>query len=193
MSRKITLGTIAPEELNLNGDQANLQVLEYRLKLRGVESETITVDSGELAAVDLVFLGHGSIAAWEFVLNEQAGLLDDLVTAVRGNKKIMAVASGALKLLEALGQDLVPVAHRSEFVEENGLVGYLNSSVSGLETSRINSAWFTQLHGPVFAKNPEFADRLCLDYGWVETLENIPELNTVDALAAESRRIAFEH
>ncbi len=193
MSRLIKLGSIYPADLNLNGDQANLLVLQKRLKLRGVSCEVVEVTIEQLNEVDLVLVGHGSVAAWKFILQTHPSLMNSLAEQVRAGFPVFAVSSGAIELLKALGERFESGEHRSEFVTEGKLVGYLNSSVKAPLIQKINTSWFTMLHGPVLAKNPEFADEICIELGWLKSESLGKETEQLDELAAISRKIAFEH
>ncbi|NBR61305.1 MAG: hypothetical protein EBT86_06590, partial [Actinobacteria bacterium] len=79
---KIKLATVYPEHLNLNGDQANILVLQRRLQLRGVESEVIAVnDNDDLTNYEFIFLGHGSLAAWSHIDAKRPDLIRDVLEA----------------------------------------------------------------------------------------------------------------
>jgi hypothetical protein len=62
----IKLVSLFPGHLNLNGDQANLKVIQMRLKWFGYQSSVVAVNVGDQIPADahLIFLGHGSMAAW---------------------------------------------------------------------------------------------------------------------------------
>jgi len=194
VSRQILIGTFYPEDLNLNGDQANLLILSKRLQWRGVSSEIVSVTgSSDLTAFDVLFLGHGSIAAWKSITSEDPKLMTNLVSYLRTGKMVIAIASGYLKILEALGEGYGVGEHRSEFVEVDGVVGYVNSSAEVPLLQQTNGSLFTMLHGPLFAKNPELVDELISQQGWVDVKTRNAELDKVDELAEASRKTAFEH
>jgi len=83
--RKIRLGSLFPEDLNLNGDQANLLVLKKRLELRGVSSLVVDIPLNKIDDVDFLFLGHGSIAAWEFISRSEPRLFAQLSSFVESS------------------------------------------------------------------------------------------------------------
>lgn len=192
MPKEVILGTLFPQDLNLNGDQANLLVIQKRLKYREVTSRVVDVKSWELSKVDLLFVGHGSIAAWEFIERAYPQTIADVANYFQSGKALLAVGSGALRVLKAIGREFHEGEHRSEFVDEQGLVGYLNSPVQDFIFEQIGNSWFTLLHGPVLAKNPGLADQIAVDLGWIETTSQNEVLIKLDELARESRKIAFE-
>lgn len=195
MSKVIQLAAISPEHLNLNGDLGNLLVLKKRLALRGVESEISFLSGHEsLQNFDLVLIGHGSKAAWVQLLSNCSELIDNVVTYVKGNGAILAVASAMDILKPALtGVEVVIGNWTSEFVADGTTVGYLNSSSKGPLVQWYQNALLTQLHGPILAKNPLLADEIISRNGWTDIAVTLPALDELDALAEQSRRIAFEH
>jgi len=193
VSKKIVLGTLFPEDLNLNGDQANLEILKKRLAWSGVNCEIRKVAPGTYGKVDLLFLGHGSIAAWKSIETHHPEIFKDLAKYVRDGGALFAVSSGATKVLGELGEAVNRVNHRSEFVSANGIVGYLNTDADIEPITRVKKSVFTLLHGPVLAKNPDFADELCIELGWINQRPSGEAVSKVDELAAVSRKTAFEN
>ena len=64
----ITFYTLFPDRLNLNGDQANIFVLQQRLAWQGIESELVAIESlavlqGQDLTGKFLLIGHGSNAA----------------------------------------------------------------------------------------------------------------------------------
>ena len=108
--RTLKLVSIFGDRLNLNGDQANLFILQQRLKWAGFDSKiAIVSNQSELdaAEADFLFLGHGSLAAWKSCTTDWP----DLATGFsQASTQIvsMAVASGA---------DLVFAAGESRQIE----------------------------------------------------------------------------
>ena len=195
MVNKIKLATVYPEHLNLNGDQANILVLQRRLQLRGVESEVIAVnDNDDLTNYEFIFLGHGSLAAWSHIDAKRPDLIRDVLEACDNGSFIFAVASGYERLSKVRGVSAAkPASHRSEFVDVNGIVGYINTD-SALEPFIFDDhALLTLLHGPLLAKNPELADDLISKFGWADTTIRNQRLDEQDRLAKLSRHTAFEH
>ena len=193
MSSTIRLATLFPRDLNLNGDQANLLVLLKRLELRGISAQIVELTDTSNFDFDLVFLGHGSMAAWAEIDKHHPDLAAKLSAAREKGTFVFAVNSGYLKLAAALEIGSTPGKHRSEFVEVAGNVGYLNSNVDIDLLSYSNSSLLTMLHGPVLAKNPELADRIIRDRGWADISIWNDKLERISQLAKASREIAFEH
>ena len=192
MSKNLVLGTVFPDDLNLNGDQANLLVIQKRLRLQGVTSQIVEVASSDLDEVDLLFLGHGSIAAWDFIDKNHPRAMSDIASYFQSGKPLFAVSSGALRVLGQTGRKFTEGDHRSEFVDADGIIGYLNSPVQNFIFEKIQNSWFTLLHGPVLAKNPDLADQICTELGWVVQPKTSETLLRLDELADASRKIAFE-
>ncbi len=191
MSKVIKIGTLFPKHLNLNGDQANLLALQTRINEYG-GSSSVTPIVDLVSDFDLVFLGHGSQAAWADIESRNPQLLKGLAELVSNGKAVVAIGSGYVKLAGALGMDIRTGVHRSEFVDVDGVVGYLNSdSLLPIVQNEKNSL-LTLLHGPVLVKNPELADSIINKLG-IAVEPKSAYLNELDELAKESRRIAFEH
>ncbi len=193
MSRTIRLATLFPSDLDLNGDQANLLVLLKRLEYRGVKAEIVELNDPSNLDFDLVFLGHGSMAAWAEIDKKHPDLAANLLSAQANGAFVFAVNSGYLKLASDLGIQRTTGTHRSEFVEVDGKVGYLNSNAEVDLLSYSNTALLTMLHGPVLVKNPELADKIIQDRGWADISIWNEKLERISNLAKRSREIAFEH
>ena len=61
--KKLTIGHLYPDLLNLYGDRGNIQCFRKRLEWRGMEAEVIPFLSGEkidFSKLDIVLLGGGS-------------------------------------------------------------------------------------------------------------------------------------
>ena len=69
--KKLTIGHLYPDLLNLYGDRGNIQCFRKRLEWRGMEAEVIPFLSGEkidFSKLDIVLLGGGSDREQELVL-----------------------------------------------------------------------------------------------------------------------------
>lgn len=162
----LKLVSLFPEHLDLNGDQANLKVLAKRLAWRGVAAEIVAVNKGEVVPADaaLIFLGHGSIAAWADIEEDLLQLVTDINKSISAGVAFMAVATGHERAIDfgILGGSTKPKARVSKFeiaeVEGREVLGYLNSATDAPVIQKQGLVLGTQLHGPLFAKNPEFAD-----------------------------------
>jgi CobQ-like glutamine amidotransferase family enzyme len=189
----IKLVSLFPKHLDLNGDQANLLVLAKRLQWRGVAADIVAVDKGQSIPNDaaLIFLGHGSMAAWadiEFDLNR---LLGDIRQLVADGAAFMAVATGHERAINLglLGGPVNPSSRISRFeiaeFEDQEILGYLNSATDAPTIQKRGLLLGTQLHGPVFAKNPTFADSYLAEIAKSRGVEFIgAELNTNSSLVA---------
>ena len=155
-----------PNHLDLNGDQANLKVLAKRLAWQGVAAEIIGVSKGQSIPNDsaLIFLGHGSIAAWADIENELLELLPDIKRRISNGVAFMAVATGHERAIDwGIFSGRTTEKNRVskfEVAEIDGVevLGYLNSATDAPVIQKQGLVLGSQLHGPLFAKNPEFAD-----------------------------------
>lgn len=194
MSKKLKFAALYPSHLDLNGDHGNLLVLQKRLGWRDVQVEIVAVEKPmNLDDFDFVFLGHGSKDAWADVLRIDPDLMSKVGKFSRDGEPVMAVSSGYELLIEELEPAIVEHSdHVSEFVDFDGVVGYVNSDVvlPTLQTTR--KTFMTLLHGPVLAKNPDLADKIINAAGWCDVSTTSNVLESVSELAKASRRTAFE-
>ena len=193
VSKSIRLAALYPNHLNLNGDLANLLVLQKRLEWYGLEADVVYVEKPtDLTKFDVVLLGHGSRDAWSQLEDIDPELIPSVASLVSAGKKVMAVSSGYELLIEAIDGLVVKHSERvSEFRSHEEIVGYVNSEAE-LEPIRwINDSLFTLFHGPVFAKNPDLADKFLgsLITGLSATNEHFSKISE---LAEVSRKTAFE-
>jgi lipid II isoglutaminyl synthase (glutamine-hydrolysing) len=193
VSKSIRLAALYPNHLNLNGDLANLLVLQKRLEWYGLEADVVYVEkTTDLTKFDVVLLGHGSRDAWAQLEAIDPELIPSVASLVAAGKKVMAVSSGYELLIEAIDGLVVKHSERvSEFRSHEEIVGYVNSEAE-LEPIRwINDSLFTLFHGPVFAKNPDLADKFLgsLITGLSATNEHFSKISQ---LAEVSRKTAFE-
>ena len=193
MSKSIRLAALYPNHLNLNGDLANLLVLQKRLEWYGVEAEVVYVEKPtDLTKFDVVLLGHGSRDAWAQLEDIDPELVPSVASLVTSGTRVLAISSGYELLIEAIDGLVVKHSERvSEFRSHEEIVGYVNSEAE-LEPIRwINDSLFTLFHGPVFAKNPDLADKFLgsLITGLSATNEHFSKISE---LAEVSRKTAFE-
>lgn len=193
MSKAIRLAALYPNHLNLNGDLANLAVLQKRLEWYGLDAEVFYVEkSTDLTKFDVVLLGHGSRDAWAQLEDIDPELIPSVAALVTSGSRAIAVSSGYEILSEAIEGVVVKHSERvSEFRNHDGIVGYVNSEAE-LEPIRwIQNSLFTLFHGPVFAKNPDLADKFLGSL--IEGLEPKNEhFSKISELAEVSRKTAFE-
>lgn len=169
MSFKIA--TLFPEHLDLNGDQANLLVASKRLEWLGYEVEILAIEEAtELPSeTDLIFVGHGSLAAWADINESMTNAITWISKSIQQGAGLMAVASGQEWAIRSglLAGQANPIQRISKFeiveLEGREILGYLNTSTSAPVIQKNGLSFGTQLHGPVFAKNPEFADSYLLE------------------------------
>jgi CobQ-like glutamine amidotransferase family enzyme len=159
VSRVIRLAALYPEHLNLNGDHANLLVLQKRLKWRGVESEVVAVTKRDnLDKFDLLVLGHGSTDAWAELTKIDSDLASRVLEFLNSGKPVIAISSGFEFLVEEMNSLKVKHIERvSEFQELDGVVGYINSEADLPAVTWVKNSLLTLFHGPVLAKNPALA------------------------------------
>lgn len=194
MSKKIKFAALYPEHLDLNGDHANLLVLQMRLAWREVEAEIIVVDKPrDLSDFDLILVGHGTKDAWAAISEIDADLIEQVTGLIRADKPVLAISSGYEKLILEMGKSKIEYGERvSEFREKDGFVGYVNSEAILPEIDFVKNAVLTLFHGPVLAKNPKLADQMIEKAGWVDVSKSHVSLRRVETLAEQSRKIAFE-
>jgi CobQ-like glutamine amidotransferase family enzyme len=165
------IATFFPEHLDLNGDQANLLVASKRLEWLGydVEISAIEKTTDLPSETDLIFVGHGSLAAWADINEAMTNAVTWISNSVQKGCGFMAVASGQEWAIRSgfLSGDANPTERISKFeiveIEGREILGYLNSSTSAPVIQKHGLMLGTQLHGPVLAKNPEFADSYLLE------------------------------
>jgi CobQ-like glutamine amidotransferase family enzyme len=163
---KLKLVSLFPNHLNLNGDQANLMIMQKRLEWYGHASEIVTVEKSQSIPVDasMIFLGHGSMAAWSAIEEDLFRLIPEIQNLKSAGVALMAVASGHEWAIQngifdgvILKRDRVS---KFEIVELHGqeVLGYLNSASDAPVIQKSGLLLGTQLHGPLFAKNPLLVD-----------------------------------
>lgn len=163
----VNLVALFPSHLDLNGDQANLKVARKRLEWLGHEVTVIGVEKGQELPdnAHLVFLGHGSIAAWNDLEEPLRNLVPQLRSYVDQGGAFMAVASGYERAIQLgiFDGTTEPTNRVSKFeiqeLEGQEVLGYLNAATNAPVIQKKGLLLGTQLHGPFFAKNPEFTDR----------------------------------
>ena len=196
MSKSLKLAALYPDHLNLNGDMANLLVMQKRLKWQGKPAEMVPLtSSSNLADYDFVLVGHGSTAAWADIKSIDPVFFINVVRYINSGKPALIIASAFDRLAEAvLGRKHSTGSHRSEFVKTaDGIVGYLNTDSNEQVILWHKKTVFTLLHGPVLVKNPELADQLILKSGFVKEIAQTEQSVKTDELAKASRKIAFEN
>ena len=171
-----TIFTLFPEMLNLNGDSANSFVLQKNFEWMGEQAQTVSVatESQLLELLRLVkssetgifvTIGHGSAAAMQALAAHDA-LIRDLLEAIIESKTPAIVVGSALKWANVNAGSKSD--RRSEFVVAtssaedwpSNALGYLNSDLELPPVSVESNVILTLLHGPFFAKNPSWVERV---------------------------------
>ena len=189
----IKLVSLFPGHLNLNGDQANLKVIQMRLKWFGYQSSVVAVNVGDQIPADahLIFLGHGSMAAWNDIDEKLKSLIPEIKKRISLGSAFMAVSTGHERAIDfGLFPGKVSSRERvSKFeiaqLEGKDVLGYLNSSTDAPVIQKQGLCLGTQLHGPLFAKNPELVDSFLAEIFQSKKMETPRNLEKTGAHAAE--------
>ncbi|MEY3845933.1 MAG: hypothetical protein RJA66_200 [Actinomycetota bacterium] len=166
----IKLGVFFPDHLNLNGDLGNVSVIKKQLDWRGVDSVVIGITSEDQLSdgFDLLFLGHGSEAAWADIEHRMPNFDSVIERVLDSDIPFMAVstgferivASGALQGLSQSTRD----ARTSKFeVADDGdvkVLGYLNTECDLPLVFRSGALVATMLHGPVLSRNASLLNEI---------------------------------
>lgn len=200
----IRIFSLMPDRLNLNGDQANVLILQKRLAWQGVQSDITSIYTPEemqaaivLAAENpkraFVLIGHGSNAAMKtleplkFEVRAWIEQLCDLGCSG------LAVGSG----FEFLVDDVARKDRVSEFATaslRDGVqgLGYVNSDADLPVIEVVRSGFVrTLLHGPVLAKNPHLADWFIKRMG-VSVKQN-DRTKEIDAIVSKVWELEAKH
>lgn len=95
--RKLTIGHLYPDLLNLYGDRGNIACLMKRCLWRGIEARTVefeSEDSVDFSALDIVLLGGGSDREQMLVCEKLKKIRRDFQKYVEGNGVVLAVCGG---------------------------------------------------------------------------------------------------
>ncbi len=95
--KKLTIGHLFPDLLNLYGDRGNMITLQNRLRWRGLEAEVKTFekdDAIDFSELDIVFLGGGSDREQLLVCERLKALRSEVAAFVESNGVLMAVCGG---------------------------------------------------------------------------------------------------
>lgn len=166
----IRLLELYPEHLNLNGDRANLLVLQRRLEWASIRVERFTHRPGQplpTTRPDFVLLGHGSPAAWRQIYADLARVVPELEAWMAAGTQLLAVSSGFAALhglLKSLPSSIDRQERISKFevvdTEGGEVIGYLNSDLVLEPFMRDGNFIGTLLHGPMLAKTTWLADEI---------------------------------
>lgn len=95
--KKITIGHLYPDLLNLYGDRGNIACLMQRCKWRGIEAETIEFELGDtidFTKLDIVLLGGGSDREQMIVCRKLKEIQKDFKEYVEDGGAVIAVCGG---------------------------------------------------------------------------------------------------
>lgn len=95
--KKLTIGHLYPDLLNLYGDRGNIQCFRKRLEWRGIEAEVIPFLSGDeinFDRLDIVLLGGGSDREQELVCQYLKTIKNDFKKYVEDGGVVLAVCGG---------------------------------------------------------------------------------------------------
>jgi hypothetical protein len=172
----ISIYTLFPDVLNLNGDAANSLVLKKNLEWMGEPTQLNAVSSGpELRALiqllesgqkDIfVTIGHGSRAgmksleAFDKLIRKLIDLMSQTGTPaiLVGSALVWADLDMSSKR-DRVSEFVVAKADAEGWPGE--ALGYLNSDLSLDAVALKSNLILTLLHGPFFAKNPSWVERV---------------------------------
>lgn len=107
MSKKIKILHMYGDMLDLYGDSGNMEILQYRCKMRGIDCETIQYSAGkdipDFTSFDLIYIGGGADL-------EQKHIASDLIRCKNGLEN--AYNSGVFFLLICGGYQLMGKFYR---------------------------------------------------------------------------------
>lgn len=97
MKRKLRIGHLYPDLLNLYGDRGNIACLMQRCIWRGIEAETIEFelqDEVDFSSLDIVLLGGGSDREQMIVCQKLKAIQKDFKAYVEDGGVVIAVCGG---------------------------------------------------------------------------------------------------
>lgn len=95
--KKLTIGHLYPDLLNLYGDRGNIQGLMKRCQWRGIEAETIEFrieDDIDFSKLDIVLLGGGSDREQMLVCNKLRSIRNEFKDYVEDGGSVIAICGG---------------------------------------------------------------------------------------------------
>lgn len=95
--KKITIGHLYPDLLNLYGDRGNIACIMQRCKWRGIQAETIEFNSGDIIdfeKLDIILLGGGSDREQVIVCEKLQEIQKEFKAYVEDNGVVIAVCGG---------------------------------------------------------------------------------------------------
>lgn len=153
----LQLVSFVPEHFNNNGDQGNLDVIRFHLSAQGISFEQ--AGQSQARKADFLLIGDGSRAAIRFYQPGLVALVPVLVERLNSEKPTLIVGSAYEFLAPLIGLGESTEANRvsdfvSEKVNEQDVVGYVNSA-SSLPDIVVRGGFIgTKFFGPLLAYNP---------------------------------------
>ena len=95
--KKIVIGHLYPDLLNLYGDRGNIACMMERCRWRGIEAETIEFNTGDeidFSGLDIVLLGGGSDREQAIVCKNLQKIQKDFKEYVEDGGVVIAVCGG---------------------------------------------------------------------------------------------------
>ena len=96
-NRKLVIGHLYPDLLNLYGDRGNIQCMRKRLEWRGIDSEVrrfVSGDTIDFSGLDIILLGGGSDREQELVCGYLRENKEEFVNYVENGGAVLAVCGG---------------------------------------------------------------------------------------------------
>ena len=97
MNKKIVIGNLFPELLNLYGDIGNIDILSMRCKWRGIEVELHNYSPGEkinINNLDIIFLGGGSDREQEICCNYLRKIKKEIFYYIENEGVFLSICGG---------------------------------------------------------------------------------------------------
>ena len=158
----IKLFSFEPYYFNNNGDQGNLEVVEFLLTEQGIRfKESVTIEDA-----DFVLIGDASKAVMEEYSKQLGKLHKPIAARYKQGLPTLLVGSAYEFFAETLGLQYRQQTRESKFVTtQDGYFGYRNSDKT-LPACFVKDAFVaTSLFGPVLIKNPELLERIITGLG----------------------------
>ncbi len=95
---KLKILHMYPAMLDLYGDSGNVEILSYRCRMRGIETEVIKHDLGDrdtdFSDVDIVYLGGGADFEQQLLADDLLGLKDEIRKAYESGVYFLMICGG---------------------------------------------------------------------------------------------------
>ena len=142
--------TFQPDFFNNNGDQGNILVLRRQLEASGQHFDQTELIEGS----DFVLIGDASRASMRNFRSELEALRPSVLRRFSEELPTLIVGSAYEFFVDVIGLKFGRVSRRSEFVEQEGVFGYVNTDTDLPPFFSRGAFMATNLFGPLLAKNP---------------------------------------